>query len=731
MRKFLSVTVVFLLSLPATAQTSSDSFIRGVDISTTPQIRNAGGFWKENNVPDNVLNIFQRNGANYVRLRLWHTPSNGYCGLDSTLAFAREIKAKGFKFLLDIHYSDWWADPGKQTKPAAWANLSFSVLTDSIRAYTRKVFDAMKQQNTVPDMVQIGNEITGGMLWPDGKISVGGWGNFTTLLKAGIQGVKDVDTSVKIMIHIDRGGDNASCRWFFDNLKSYGVTFDVIGLSYYPWWHGSLSSMQNNLNDLATRYGKDLVIVETAYPWTTSYLNDGVNNVGFDPTKLPPGYPVTPQGQRDFLTYLIRAIRSTTNGKGIGFFYWEPAYISYPPVGSAWENFATFDFTENAFATLKAFQSIDSLSTVNVTIRANTSTLGDTLKSSGFVQVRGQVFGVSSGFFPSGEKFSWDQYSQIILKNVGGDYWEYTFKMYPADEFQFLFWAGHSSSKSTYRNLGWEGQITPYDSSLINYRLFTAGLQDTVLDLQFFNGSGTKVDQYKTPFEEKQDSVGILFRVNVAYLMKEGLFDDTTKTIQVTVRGDSAASKGVLSWTTDKIFLKKEPISVGSGSFWSGVVYFPKKEITVGTPINYKFQVTTSYFSGSETGIPNRAFNFPESDSTLFWKFFNDKNPLTGVDEEGNFVAERFVLNQNYPNPFNPVTTITYSLPSEEKVELRIFNTLGEVVQTVVNEIETAGFHSVQWNGRDQSGHAVNSGIYFMQLKTERGMQSRKMMLLK
>jgi len=166
MKKIFSLWISILLTITSFPQISSDNFIRGVDISTTPQIKNAGGVWKQNNVVDDVLDIFKNNGANYVRLRLWHTPTNKYCGLDSTLAFAKEIKAKGFKFLLDIHYSDWWADPGQQTKPAAWNGLSFAVLTDSVRSYTKRVIQALKDQNTLPDMVQVGNEITGGMLWP-------------------------------------------------------------------------------------------------------------------------------------------------------------------------------------------------------------------------------------------------------------------------------------------------------------------------------------------------------------------------------------------------------------------------------------------------------------------------------------------------------------------------------------------------------------------------------------
>ena len=714
------------------AQTGNDKYIRGVDISSAPQITNAGGGWKLNGIPGDVLDIFKTNGANYVRLRLWYSPSNGYCGLDSTLAFALKVKAKGFRLLLDIHYSDTWADPGHQTKPAAWSSLPFSSLNDSVYAYTKRVILALKNQNTLPDMVQVGNEITGGMLWPEGKISTGGWANFTTLLKSGIQGVRDVaDTSTtKIMIHIDRGGDNSTSRWFFDNLNSYNVNFDIIGQSYYPWWHGSFSNLSSNINDLAARYNKNIVIAETAYPWTSQYVNDGVPNVGFDPTKLPPGYPVNPQGQNDFLTYLSILIKDVPNNRGMGFFYWEPADISVPTVGSAWENYCVFDFNGNAFNSIHVFQNSDSVKTVNVKVRINTASLGDTLKTNGFVQLRGQVVGKSSGFLPSGERITWDQSSQIIMTNAGGDYWQYQFKMYPADQLQFLFWAGHSLSKPTYRNLGWENTVTPYDSSSGSYRLFTAGLSDTVLDLQFFNSTGIKTDQYWTPVVHKTDSIGILFRVNVLPLMQNSLFD-TSNTIPIVVRGDSAASSGILSWYTDKNILTKEPLSIGSGSFWSGVAYFPKNKITAGTPVQYKFFVKNSNFGGWESTISNRVFYFPENDSTLIWKFFNDKNPVTSVNDNSVVYPDKFQLYQNYPNPFNPGTTIKYSIPRRVLVKVGVFNILGELVKTLINETEEAGFHSTNWDGRNESYNTVPSGVYFIRLEAEGNSQTRKIILLK
>jgi arabinogalactan endo-1,4-beta-galactosidase len=218
-RKIL-LLIAFLSPFPLSVQSSTDSFIRGVDISFTPQIEDLGGKYTLNGVEKDVLDIFKENGANYVRLRLWHTPTDGYCGLAQTLAYAARVKAKGFKFLLDFHYSDWWADPGKQNKPAAWVGISFVALKESVYTYTRNVIAAMKDQNTLPDMVQIGNEITSGMLWNDGRVGGGydtpqQWANLGDLVKEGIRGAREAaaDTAMRIMIHIDRGGNNTGARW--------------------------------------------------------------------------------------------------------------------------------------------------------------------------------------------------------------------------------------------------------------------------------------------------------------------------------------------------------------------------------------------------------------------------------------------------------------------------------------------------------------------------------------
>ena len=363
--KSLLVAVIILFNFVNPGQTQNP-LIRGADISFVPQIENSGGIWKMNNNPDNVLDIFKQSGANYIRLRLWHSPSGGYFGLDSTAEFAEKIKALGFKFLLDIHYSDTWADPGHQTKPAAWTNIPLNYLEDSVYSYTKNVILFLKNKNAEPDMVQIGNEITNGFLWPDGAVKdSSGWINFAALLKTGIKAVKDVDSTIKIMIHIDEGGNNSVSRWFFDNLTAQDVSFDVIGLSYYPFYssNGTLQQLQYNLNDLSNRYNKSIIIVETAYPWTLSW-SDNVANIVGNSSQLLTNFPATVEGQTNFIDTLINIIANVPDNKGAGFFYWEPDWITAPHFGSSWENVALFDFSGNALSTMSIFNSTNTTTSV-------------------------------------------------------------------------------------------------------------------------------------------------------------------------------------------------------------------------------------------------------------------------------------------------------------------------------------------------------------------------------
>jgi arabinogalactan endo-1,4-beta-galactosidase len=240
----------------------------GADISFLPQLEFRGIKFSDNGVQKDALQILKDHKINYIRLRIFndpaadsgYSPKKGFCDLEHTKQMAKRVKAAGMKFLLDFHYSDTWADPGKQFKPLAWKDLNFTELKQAIRAYTKDVLMALKAQGTLPDMVQVGNEINHGMIWPEGNAK--NMDTLTQFIKAGIAGVNDVDPSINIMLHIACGGQNDESRYFLDNMLSHGVAFDVIGESYYPKWHGTLDDLKNNLADLSGRYKQDIIVVE-------------------------------------------------------------------------------------------------------------------------------------------------------------------------------------------------------------------------------------------------------------------------------------------------------------------------------------------------------------------------------------------------------------------------------------------------------------------------------------
>ena len=190
-------------------------------------------------------------------------------------------RASGLKVLVDLHYSDTWADPGHQTKPAAWASYSTEQLRQAVYDHTFDVCRSLKRHGHGPDMIQLGNELNSGMLWPDGHTwDPPNWDNLAGFLTAGYDAVKACSPSTQVMLHLANGGDNGLYRWWFDNITSRGVPFDVIGASYYGYWHGSLGDLQWNLNDVSARYGKDVVVAETAYPFTLGFDDNQSNVIG-------------------------------------------------------------------------------------------------------------------------------------------------------------------------------------------------------------------------------------------------------------------------------------------------------------------------------------------------------------------------------------------------------------------------------------------------------------------
>jgi len=343
---------------------NAQSFIKGADVSFIPQLEDSGAVFYENDSPADPLEIFKQNEVNYIRLRLWHSPENGYNNLAKTLSMAQRIKAKGFKFLLNFHYSDTWADPSNQDTPAAWDSLSsFQELIDSVYTYTYDVIKTFNLSGVLPDMVQIGNEIFDGFLWPEGEVdgSTQQWNKFALLLTAASNAVNDslIGMQIPVMIHIEKGGYHGDCVYFFNQIVNvYEVPFDVIGLSLYPWWHGSLDDLTDNIivQNLAGMYNKDLVIVETAYPWTLDSLNDNNSNFVTDTLQLHAGYSASVTGQYNFLKDLIQIVKDVPDNRGKGFFYWGPEYISIPPAGSSWENLTLFDFRVNALKSMRVFK---------------------------------------------------------------------------------------------------------------------------------------------------------------------------------------------------------------------------------------------------------------------------------------------------------------------------------------------------------------------------------------
>lgn len=312
----------------------------GADLSFLKQAEDRGTVFKDSNEVKPGLQIFKDHGYNWIRLRLFHTPTHLPNDLDYTIALAQEAKKLGFKFLLNYHYSDTWADPAKQYIPKAWEGKSHEELVQAVFEYTRDTIIAFRDADVMPDMVQPGNEIINGMMWPDGRLP-GNWDNFAELLKAGIDGVDagrgDLPRPL-IMVHIDRGGDKERTKNFFDKWHSYDVDYDIIGQSYYPWWHGTLLDLRENMIFMANEYQKDIILVEVAYNWKPSeYMNK------------PAPFPESPEGQRQFLDEVHRIVLDTPNNKGKGIFWWEPA------VTGGLRSRGMFDNDDNALPVIEVF----------------------------------------------------------------------------------------------------------------------------------------------------------------------------------------------------------------------------------------------------------------------------------------------------------------------------------------------------------------------------------------
>jgi arabinogalactan endo-1,4-beta-galactosidase len=306
------------------------TYALGADVSWVTEMEAAGKkFYNSAGEQQDLFKILKSKGVNTIRLRVWVNPTSGYCNTADVLAKAKRAQAENMRILIDFHYSDSWADPGQQNKPAAWVSQDFATLKASVYNHTVEVLTVLKTNKIVPEWVQVGNETNNGMLWEDGKASVN-MKNFAELVLSGYNGVKAVNPTSKVVVHISNGYDNSLFRWMFDGLKANGAKWDVIGMSMYPSatdWSAKNAQCLTNMTDMVARYGSEIMICEVGMPVSEA------------------------TACRDFIKDLIAKNKSLPNNKGLGVFYWEPQ--SY----AGWNGYklGAFDDTGKPTVAMDAF----------------------------------------------------------------------------------------------------------------------------------------------------------------------------------------------------------------------------------------------------------------------------------------------------------------------------------------------------------------------------------------
>ena len=307
----------------------SASFAKGADVSWVTQMEASSyKFYDKTGKQQDLFTLMKSIGFNSIRLRAWVNPSDGWCNTADVVAKAVRAKNAGMKILIDFHYSDTWADPGHQAKPAAWTSLNFAALVSTLHDYTVGVLNTLNSNGITPDWVQIGNETSDGMLWEDGRASTN-MANFAALIESGYNAVKSVSSTTKVIVHIANGYDNSLFRYIFDGLKSNGAQWDIIGMSLYPTtsnWSALDTQCLANINDMVSRYSTPCMVVE----------------VGMDVTAASTA--------RDFLTDIITKVNSVSNSNGLGVFYWEPEAYNWQSYG-----LGAFDNTGKPTEALDAF----------------------------------------------------------------------------------------------------------------------------------------------------------------------------------------------------------------------------------------------------------------------------------------------------------------------------------------------------------------------------------------
>ena len=365
-------------------------FVKGMDLSTLLELERCGARYYDKGQERDILAIMKDYDVDTIRLRLWNDPKSesgewygaGNNDLSETIAIGKKVTEAGFGVLLNFHYSDFWADPGKQIKPKAWKDFGMEELEKAVYDFTKESLEKILDEGVNVTMIQVGNELSNGLLWPEGRVP--NYDNIYRLVSAGLTACRQMESKIPLMIHLDNGGNNALYREWFDNFTQRGGDFDYIGLSYYPFWHGSLDMLEYNMNDIAERYGKDLIVAEVSMGFTMeSYqqyekLSDEERKgYATKPSLVEKiDYPMTIQGQKDFTEDFLNRVGKVTGNHGKGFFWWEPAWIPVPgsgwatpaslkymndpgPCGNEWANQALFDYDGNVLPALEVIRDFE------------------------------------------------------------------------------------------------------------------------------------------------------------------------------------------------------------------------------------------------------------------------------------------------------------------------------------------------------------------------------------
>ncbi len=357
MKKYiLSISILAVISIEVFCACSlkeeeppyiEETFIKAADVSFLPLIEGENTIYKHNGVAENPLITLKNAGCNMIRIRLWKNNTDNQSSFAEVKALAIRAKQTGLKVWLSVHYSDTWADPSQQTIPVEWQNLSFNDLKIAVANYTSSILTEMQ-----PDVIQIGNEINSGFLWPMGHL-ITNESQSLQLFSVASSTIRSQSPTTKIMLHY--AGIGSGATGFFDKMNS--IDYDYIGLSYYPIWHGtSLSEISSTINSLGQTYNKKVVIAETAYPFTLNW-NDWTNNIVGLNNQLISGYPATNEGQKNYMLSIKALLEQSESG--IGFCYWGGEWVAFRGTestnGSSWENQALWDFNNNALPVMDVF----------------------------------------------------------------------------------------------------------------------------------------------------------------------------------------------------------------------------------------------------------------------------------------------------------------------------------------------------------------------------------------